>query len=43
MNKALAQAGFEERYCHTGDVILNCAVGPDHGPPLVFIHGKSVT
>src|SRR5262245_46160454 len=43
MNRALAQAGFDEKDFHTGDVILNYVVGPDNGPPLVFIHGQSVT
>jgi pimeloyl-ACP methyl ester carboxylesterase len=43
MQKALANAGFEEKDFHTGDVILNYVVGPNNGPPLVFIHGQSVT
>ncbi len=43
MNKQLASAGFREKYFHTGDVILNYAVGPDNGQALVFIHGQSVT
>jgi pimeloyl-ACP methyl ester carboxylesterase len=43
MNKALARAGFEERYFHTGDAILNYVVGPANGEPLVLIHGQSVT
>lgn len=37
------KAGFEEKNFHTGDVILNYVVGPHNGPPLVFIHGQSVT
>lgn len=43
MNTTLAKAGFEEKYFHTGDVILNYVVGPANGQPLVFIHGQSVT
>jgi len=43
MNRALAKAGFKERDFHTGEVILNYVAGPDNGPPLVFIHGQSVT
>ena len=43
MDKTLAKAGFEEKVFHTGDVILNYVVGPNNGPPLVFIHGQSVT
>jgi len=43
MHKLLNKAGFREDYFHTGDVILNYVVGPDNGPPLVFIHGQSVT
>jgi pimeloyl-ACP methyl ester carboxylesterase len=41
--KSLAKRGFDEKYFHTGDVILNYVVGPANGPPLVFIHGQSVT
>ena len=43
MHKSLVQRGFEEKYFHTGDVILNYVVGPPNGPPLVFLHGQSVT
>src|SRR6185436_10545770 len=43
IGKSLARSGFEEKYFHTGDVILNYVVGPANGPPLVFIHGQSVT
>ncbi|MET0701466.1 MAG: alpha/beta hydrolase [Mycobacterium sp.] len=43
LDKSLARTGFEEKYFHTGDVILNYVVGPANGPPLVFIHGQSVT
>lgn len=43
MNKALARAGFQEKYFHTGDAILNYVAGPANGQPLVFIHGQSVT
>jgi len=43
MNKSLLKAGFEEKYFHTGDAILNYVAGPANGQPLVFIHGQSVT
>ena len=43
MNRKLAKAGFVERDFHTGDVTLNYVTGPASGPPLVFIHGQSVT
>lgn len=43
MDKALREAGFEEKNFHTGEVILNYVVGPPNGPPLVLIHGQSVT
>lgn len=43
MDKKLAAAGFEEKYFHTGDAILNYVVGPANGTPLVLIHGQSVT
>jgi pimeloyl-ACP methyl ester carboxylesterase len=44
MEKNLRKAGFQERKFHTGEVILNYAEGPpSDGPPLVFIHGQSVT
>lgn len=43
MDKALRRAGFEEKFFHSGEVILNYVSGPSNGPPLVFIHGQSVT
>jgi pimeloyl-ACP methyl ester carboxylesterase len=43
MNKALKKAGIEEKYFHTGEVILNYVAGPDNGIPLVFIPGQTVT
>jgi pimeloyl-ACP methyl ester carboxylesterase len=43
ITKSLAKRGFAEKYFHTGDVILNYVEGPENGPPLVFIHGQSVT
>ncbi|KAI0141706.1 Alpha/Beta hydrolase protein [Xylariaceae sp. FL1272] len=44
MDKKLKRAGFQEKDFHTGEVILNYVVGPVRtGPPIVFIHGQSVT
>lgn len=43
MDKALRQMGFEEAQFHTGDAILQYVAGPSNGPPLVFLHGQSVT
>lgn len=43
MDRALRRAGFVEKNFHTGEVILNYVAGPANGPPLVFIHGQSVT
>ncbi len=30
---------FQERIVQTGEVALNLAVGPENGPPLLFLHG----
>lgn len=43
IGKKLAERGFTEKYFHTGDVILNYVAGPANGPPLLFIHGQTVT
>lgn len=43
MDKALRKAGIEEKYSHTGEVIMNYVAGPPNGTPLVFIPGQSVT
>ncbi len=43
MDKALKKAGVEEKYFHTGEVIMNYVVGPSNGMPLVFIPGQSAT
>jgi pimeloyl-ACP methyl ester carboxylesterase len=43
MDKALKKAGIEEKYFHTGEVILNYVAGPPNGMPLVFIPGQGVT
>ncbi|KAI0547140.1 Alpha/Beta hydrolase protein [Xylaria curta] len=45
MDKELQQAGFKEKDFHTGEVTLNYVAGPpcSKGPPLVFIHGQTVT
>ncbi|KAI0444915.1 Alpha/Beta hydrolase protein [Xylaria telfairii] len=45
MDKELQQAGFKENDFHTGEVTLNYVTGPpcSKGPPLVFIHGQTVT
>jgi pimeloyl-ACP methyl ester carboxylesterase len=44
MEKKLARLGFEEKFFHTGDVILNYVAGPANGkPPMVFIPGQTVT
>jgi pimeloyl-ACP methyl ester carboxylesterase len=43
LNKQLRKLGFSELNFHTGDAIMNYVVGPNNGPPLVFIHGQSVT
>ena len=43
MYKAMAKVGIEERYHHTGEVILNYVAGPDNGPPMVFLPGQTVT
>ncbi|MDR2535759.1 MAG: alpha/beta hydrolase [Treponema sp.] len=43
MYKVLKKAGFEEKFFHTGEVIMNYVVGPDNGIPLVFIPGQAMT
>jgi pimeloyl-ACP methyl ester carboxylesterase len=43
MDKALKKAGIEEKYFHTGEVIMNYVAGPPNGTPLVFIPGQTVT
>jgi pimeloyl-ACP methyl ester carboxylesterase len=43
MNRALTKAGIEEKYFHTGEVIMNYVAGPANGIPLVFIPGQTVT
>ncbi|KAJ8132212.1 hypothetical protein O1611_g1406 [Lasiodiplodia mahajangana] len=45
MDKKLQRAGFKEDNFHTGEVTLNYVAGPPSrkGPPLVFIHGQTVT
>ena len=43
MDKALKKAGIEEKFFHTGEIIMNYVAGPDNGDPLVFIPGQSVT
>lgn len=43
MDKALKKAGVEEKYFHTGEVIMNYVSGPPNGTPLVFIPGQTVT
>jgi pimeloyl-ACP methyl ester carboxylesterase len=43
VDKTLKKAGIEEKYYHTGEVIMNYVAGPPNGIPLVFIPGQSVT
>ncbi len=43
MDKALKKAGIEEKYFHTGEIIMNYVAGPPNGMPLVFIPGQTVT
>lgn len=43
MDKRLRKAGIKESHFYTGDVRLNYVAGPDHGTPLVFIPGQSLT
>ncbi|KAI1124674.1 Alpha/Beta hydrolase protein [Nemania abortiva] len=45
MDKKLQRVGFKENDFNTGEVTLNYVAGPhsSKGPPLVFIHGQSVT
>ncbi|KAI1150280.1 Alpha/Beta hydrolase protein [Nemania diffusa] len=45
MDKKLQRAGFKEHDFNTGEVTLNYVAGPlcSKGPPLVFIHGQTVT
>ena len=43
MNKALKHAGIEEKYFHTGEMIMNYIAGPNTGTPMVFIPGQSAT
>ena len=43
MDKRLRKIGIEEKYFHTGDIIINYVVGPANGMPLVFIPGQSAT
>lgn len=43
MNRAMKKAGIKEHDFHTGEIIMNYVAGPDHGPPLVFIPGQSIT
>jgi pimeloyl-ACP methyl ester carboxylesterase len=32
---------FHEQMFYTGELHLNYAVGPDSGPPILFLHGLS--
>lgn len=34
------RAGFAERQVEVNGSRLNCAEGPDNGPPLLLIHGQ---
>ena len=43
MDRALKKAGIEEKYFHTGEVIMHYVVGPPNGIPLVFIPAQMVT
>ena len=43
MHEALKKAGIEEKYFHTGEIIMNYVAGPPNGTPLVFIPGQTVT
>jgi pimeloyl-ACP methyl ester carboxylesterase len=43
MDKILKKSGIDERYFHTGEVIINYVAGPSNGMPLVFIPGQSAS
>jgi pimeloyl-ACP methyl ester carboxylesterase len=43
MDKILKKIGIQEKYFHTGEMIMNYVVGPPNGTPLVFIPGQMVT
>jgi pimeloyl-ACP methyl ester carboxylesterase len=43
MDNRLKKSGIEEKYFHTGEVIINYVAGPPNGTPLVFIPGQGVT
>jgi pimeloyl-ACP methyl ester carboxylesterase len=43
MENSLRKIGIEEKYFHTGEIIMNYVAGPPNGMPLVFIPGQSVT
>ncbi|MDR2785162.1 MAG: alpha/beta hydrolase [Treponema sp.] len=43
MDKNLKKAGIEEKYFHTGEVIMNYVAGPPNGTPLIFIPGQTGT